>query len=435
MTKQKIAFIGLALLLFLGRTLYGLTSEFWFEDELQIYLIGLKSFTTAAWPYWGPDVVYTHTQIPGALQGLLISCGFYIWAIPEMPTIVLNILSFVSLFFFALYISKRIPSLPFWVILCWLMTLTWTMDYGTRVVNPSYVLVFSIPFFISLFELLPIYKTRMVSRWLAFLLLGLSTTLLMQIHLSYVLLFPFIGLVIFFECKKKSMAMKEKLFSVTLFACGLALGLATLIPTWQLQSTHKSVISNIVFSLDNFKNIISILTRYLSFASFEIPYILGGTTAERLDLIKTYPWSLPAVLYLLVLGWVLVAIYLFVFFKNKEQGPWKHIKRLAIMGYVLVFLSFFFSVKGPSSHTFYILFPLVAFFSFYCHGWLWVTYKKWKSVMYIALISCVIFYTAFGLYNFKHKSMYMNRSKVSQALIAKNYKLLSTERSAGWRNE
>ncbi len=177
------------------------------------------------------------------------------------------------------------------------------------------------------------------------------------------------------------------------------------------------------------------MTRYLSFASFEIPYILGGTTAERLDLIKTYPWSLPAVLYLLVLGWVLVAIYLFVFFKNKEQGPWKHIKRLAIMGYVLVFLSFFFSVKGPSSHTFYILFPLVAFFSFYCHGWLWVTYKKWKSVMYIALISCVIFYTAFGLYNFKHKSMYMNRSKVSQALIAKNYKLLSTERSAGWRNE
>ena len=55
--------------LFLFRLAFGLASEFWFPDEMQIYLIGLKSFCLRAWPFFGPDVVYTHTQIPGALQG------------------------------------------------------------------------------------------------------------------------------------------------------------------------------------------------------------------------------------------------------------------------------------------------------------------------------------------------------------------------------
>jgi hypothetical protein len=53
-------------LLFLFRLAFGLTSEFWFEDEKQVYLIGLKSFATHTWPYFGPDVT-SQIQIPGAL--------------------------------------------------------------------------------------------------------------------------------------------------------------------------------------------------------------------------------------------------------------------------------------------------------------------------------------------------------------------------------
>ena len=53
---------------------FGLCSEFWTSrDNHQIYLLGLKSYTTRMWPYFGPDVTAT-IQIPGALQGLLWDC-------------------------------------------------------------------------------------------------------------------------------------------------------------------------------------------------------------------------------------------------------------------------------------------------------------------------------------------------------------------------
>src|SRR5579864_7775661 len=93
------------------RFLYSLTQEFWFPDEdvLQINLIGLKSFTTHTFPYFGADLVYNGSQIPGALQGYLVSIGWFIWKIPEAPYIVLNILLTLSMGFLAWYASKRLP--------------------------------------------------------------------------------------------------------------------------------------------------------------------------------------------------------------------------------------------------------------------------------------------------------------------------------------
>src|SRR5262245_6399738 len=79
------------------RLAVGLTSECWGPDELQIYLIGLKFFTTGEWPLYGPDVVYTQTQIPGGLQGLLIGGPLWLVRQPEAPYVLLNVLSFRTL--------------------------------------------------------------------------------------------------------------------------------------------------------------------------------------------------------------------------------------------------------------------------------------------------------------------------------------------------
>src|SRR4051812_31748034 len=88
---------------FLLRLAYGLSSELFGPDESQIFLIGLQYFTTGSWPYFGPDVVYTHTQLPGALQGLLIGGPMFLAPFPEAPYVVLNVLSFSALCFFAWY--------------------------------------------------------------------------------------------------------------------------------------------------------------------------------------------------------------------------------------------------------------------------------------------------------------------------------------------
>jgi hypothetical protein len=429
--SSKFRFALLLFALFVFRMLYGLASEFWFDDELQIYLIGLKSYTTHTWPYYGPDVVYTNTQISGALQGLLVSIGFYLLPIPESPTIFLNILSFLSLAGFAYYISKRITALPKEVIWMWLMTLTWTMNYSTRVVNPSYVLVFSIPFFISVFELLPIYANRLLPKKRAFFLLGLMPCLIVQLHLSFVLLLPFITLVFLYELKKTT-DYKEKMTHFSLFLVGALFGLTTLIPTWLLATKIKSVGENIVFNVENYKNCIVVLTRYLSFASYEIPYILGGNTPERLSVVQENIWIAPFTGYLFILGLLLVGLFIFVFFKNKDNGAWKSIKYLTLLGYFLTFLSFFFSIKGPASHTFYVLLPLPVFYSFYCYEWLWTKYTYWKNIMYAALWSAFFFYIGLGLFNFSHKSLYKDRAKVMEAIEKKDYKIVGERRSDKW---
>ncbi len=431
--KPKILFSGLIVVLFLLRLIYGLCAEFWFDDEIQIYLIGLKSYTTNTWPFFGPDIVYTSTQIPGALQGLLVSAGFYLLPVPEAPCVLLNIMTFVSLLAFAFYISLRITTLPRWLVVSWIMVLTWSVDYGTRVVNPTYVLVFSVPFFIALIELLPIYKTRLISGNLAYFILGITPGLIMQLHLSYILLLPLIALVLYFEWKSEQ-SIRIKLNYACFFVCGFAIGILTLIPTFLYADSYKSMASNVVFNIGNFKNAFTILFRFLSFASFEVPYILGCTASQRFDIIKSYIWAVPFTLYLLVFGFLMVGAFIFVFFKNKETGEWRKIKFLTLTVYLLVFLSFFFSVKGPSSHTFFIVFPLVVYYSFYCHEWLIKNYKYWKNLMVFALVSCLFFYTALGLYNYEHKSLYKNREKVVKAIELKNYKLLGTRRADKWGN-
>src|SRR6267154_254484 len=124
---------------FLFRLAFGLCSDFWSGagDEKQIYLIGLKYYTTGAWPYFGPDVTNA-IQVPGALQGLTTGLPFFLMPIPEAPYILLNILSFAALCFFAWYCSRRLPEVPKWFIWSWLLTAPWTLSLSTHVFNPSY---------------------------------------------------------------------------------------------------------------------------------------------------------------------------------------------------------------------------------------------------------------------------------------------------------
>ena len=48
----------------------------------------------------------------------------------------------------AWYIRVRLPSLPRWLVWGWLMTVPWTLQYSTHIINPSYVLPAAIVFFI-----------------------------------------------------------------------------------------------------------------------------------------------------------------------------------------------------------------------------------------------------------------------------------------------
>jgi hypothetical protein len=421
-------FIVLFVIFFPFRFLFGIFSEFWFEDEMQIYLIGLKFYSTGHWPFYGPDVVYTFSQIPGALQGLLVGLPFYIFPIPEAPYILLNLLTFISLFFFALYIIRcRTIEIPEWFLWVWIFTAPWVLSFSTHVLNPSYVLPAAILFFISFMEIIPVFRKNIIAYHWAFFFMGFSMLWIFQLHMSWILLLPFIGFA--FLTVRKNVFKKLFLFAVA-FLIGCLVSGILVIPTfikYGLASGSGDTTSNIVFNIYNIKEFFTVLARLLSFGSFELARLMGNNTVTRLDYLSEYIWLSPFIIFAGIVGVAQVAWMIISWFLKKPFAEWKAIKFFILAAFLITWLSFFFSVKGPSSHTFYLMFPVVMIYSFYC--WQPLFKKKWIRILAAAfLISATIFQITLMDHNYRNKSMYINREKPSNAILQKNFHLLGERR-------
>src|SRR5437773_1373639 len=157
--RQRLALWVVALVAaFAFRLVYGLTRELFFEDETQIFLMGLRYYATGRWPYFGPDVVWTKSEIPGALQALLVGIPLKLVPVPEAPFVLLNLVSMATLIAFAWYLSRRFPTLPRWLVWGWLLTMPWTIQFSTNVINTSYILPAALVFFIGFFESVPTFR-------------------------------------------------------------------------------------------------------------------------------------------------------------------------------------------------------------------------------------------------------------------------------------
>ena len=425
--KQKY-FLLFVIGLFVLRMAYGLVSDFWEEDNKQIYLIGLKSYTTETWPYYGPDIVYTKTQIPGALQGLLISLPLHLLAIPEAPFLFLGLLSFAILVFFANYLAHRFSDIPKWLIYTIVLTTSWVMHFSMSVVNPSYVILFSVPFFVCFVEIVDVYKSKRITNTTAFFVIGISTTLVMQIHMSWVLLLPFTAVAFAYTLYN---SRKSFIKYSLLYILGASIGALTLLPTlfFPDASGTGDVASNIVFNWENFRNIGTILTRFLIFAGYEVPYMLGTSTEARLAVVEHQLWMAPFTAYLYLFGFAQVALFIISFFQKNDSGDWRKMKWITFGSYLLIFASFFFSIKGPAPHTFYIMLPIDMIYSFHCYRWIISKKKFFATLLQIAAISGILFHIGLGIDKYENKSLYKNRALIQNAIDQKDYKILGTRRS------
>jgi hypothetical protein len=430
-SRQRTKFFSLLLLLFLFRIVFGLCSEFWYEDEKQIYLIGLKYYTTGAWPYFGPDVTY-QIQIPGALQGLLVAIPLFILPIPESPFIFLNILSFFSLCLLAWYCTKRLPEIPEWFVWAWLMTAPWTLNYSTHVVNPSYVLAGSILFFVGFLETCPYTSKNLISsRWVNFVM-GLSLFWVMQLHMSWVVMLPYVLASFYFQLRAQG---KDFLVSLAWFFLGSALTGSLLLPTFfkygvtgGLGGTDLTAALN----LDNLQKIFSptegILPRFLSFSSFEIARFMGGNSARRFLFISQQPWLIPFILFLGVVGILQpIAMLILWFSRTHTQQDWKAIKYLTLFTVLLLYVSFLFSVKLPSSHTFYVTLPIAMIYGFYC----WSDFlkrPKWRKFSKVLIACGIIFHVGLAIHNFFRVSLYVDRNVPRSAIKMRDFHILGERR-------
>jgi hypothetical protein len=429
--RRRLLFALLLVCAFLFRLGFGLCSQFWADDERQVYLLGLKFYSTGAWPYFGPDVA-PGVQVPGALQGLLVGLPLFIAPFPEAPFVLLNLLSLASLCLLAWYCARRLHGTPAWFVWGWLLTMPWTLNFSTHVVNPSYVLTGAVLFFVGALETYPATREGLVPAWLSNLMMGFAFFWVMQLHLSWVVLAPFLFASAYFQLRGRGAKAVKRLGWL---ACGAALSGCLLAPTllkYGPANGTGGAAGMFAFNSSNLPRVFNpaegVPARFLSLASFELARFIGRDTSERLAFLRENLWLAPLAVFLGAVGILQPAAMIVLWFRRKTaRDDWPAVKWLALLAVLLLCALFLLTPKLPASHTFYVTFPLAALYGFYC----WDSFLRrrgWRLFAAVFLACGLLFHAGLAAHNFARVSLYVDRAKVETAINEKNPALLGERR-------
>jgi len=431
--RRGLVWLLLAAALLL-RLAYSLTTDFWIEDMRQIFLIGLRFYTTGEWPYFGPDVVYTQTQIPGALQGVLVGGPLWIVAQPEAPYVLLNLLSFAALSLLAWYIGRRCSEVPRWFLWIWIFFAPWTLGFSTEINNPSYVLTGAVLFFVGVYELTPALRREIIPHRIAGLMAGFGLLWVYQLHLSFVLMIPILAAAfLLLALRSRPLAATSALWC----ALGAAIPGVTLLPTlvkFGPAAVARGTGASVTMDWTHLLRLPEVVARYLSFASFEAPRFVGAGTEARLLFLAEHWWAAPFVVFATLCG-IAQALYLFLgFFRREGPTEWPAVKTFTLLILALIYLSFAFSVKAPSSHTFYVTLPAVMIYSFYV--WQPLFASRLVRIFAVALlVSGAVTHFAIAKDRVFERSLYADRPLVVRAIKERNYHLLGERRPDVWKEQ
>ena len=313
------------------------------------------------------------------------------------------------------------------------MTAPWTLNFSTHVVNPSYVLPAAILFFIGFLETCPYTTKQLISTRLANFMMGFSLFWIMQLHMSWTVLVPYIAVSFFFQLRSEG---KNALTSFGWFLLGSAVTGSLLVPTYLKfglsggsGGTGETAILNLANVLKILNPVEGVLPRFLSFASFELARFIGDNSAKRWLFVKEHLWLSPVLVFLLVTGILQPLAMIVIWFSRKQtQKDWPAIKWLTLASIILVSVSFMFSMKAPASHTFYLMLPLAMIYSFYC----WSRYlvkPGWQKFAMVVLVCGVIFHIVLVIDHYRRISLYVDRSIPAAAIEQRDYRILGERRS------
>jgi hypothetical protein len=194
-----------------------------------------------------------------------------------------------------------------------------------------------------------------------------------------------------------------------------------------------------------------VVARFLSFASFEAPRFVGAGTAARLTFLREHWWAAPFVIFATLCG-IAQAIVLFLALFRRDVGGgahgaaatsagtpgeasgWAPVRRFTIALLALIYLSFAFSVKSPSSHTFYVVLPAAMVYSFYVWQPL-LTRPAIRALAVALLVSGAVTHLAIAKDRVFKRSLYADRPLVMRAIAEKNYRLLGERRPDVWKKK
>jgi FtsH-binding integral membrane protein len=411
---------------------YGLSLELRIDDDVQVYLLGLKYVTTGQWPYFGPDIVHGRmTQVPGALQALLVAVPLALSRWPEAPLILLNVLSFAGLIVFGLYLSHRFRIVPAWLTCAWLLTLPCTLNYSVHVYNPSYLLCPSCLFFVAFLDLMPQSEPPVLRPGAAFFVLGAAVGTVIQIHSSWPLLLPFIAAVSF----ARLLVGRLTAAHVVLLLFGFLVPATLLLPTlaaYGVQSLFDPLTATSHVPAIHPWAFVEVAARFLSFASYKMPVVFGELGHRNVTLLREAPWLLPLFGFLWVVG-VLQALLMAVALVHpqvlrRDDDPYHGCGTLIVATVALIALAFVFTSRPPIARNYFVLSPISLLAGYLTFAPMLTTVKR-RGVA-ITIIACsVVFHLGFAATSCRSDPWWPRRNVVTRALEAGDYRLLAERRA------
>jgi len=415
--------------LFTLRLAFGLCSDLYSEDETQIYLLGLRYHSTHAWPHFGADVVWTKSQIPGALQALVVGVPLDVLPIPEAPYLLLDVLSMAALCLFAAYLCARLPTVPRWLIWIWLLTIPWTLNFSTHIMNPDYVLPASLIFFIGFFEAMPPLAIGWMRAPLAFAAMGAAIAWIAQIHMSWPLLLPFAAMAFLWRLRGGGRAIAAPAGA---FVAGLLTTGCVLLPTYfrfGLTLGSGSTGQNLhLHWREPISTFVKTAARILSFASFETNRFVASGSGKQIIVLFEHRWLVPLASLVALAGLAHPVWMALTAFRRRSAAPhWPAVRWLAIGTVALVSLSFFVVMEPSQARMYYIVAPVAFVYAAYC--WTFVDSPAWRQVAATVVAVNVLFQAGLTIARFPGASLYENRALLSQAIANRTPDIFSHRRA------
>lgn len=368
--QKKACFVAFVFLLYGCRLLFMysgyLKNYSWLDngDESHIYMLGLKFFTDGAYPYWGPDVVYSSSYLVGGLQGLLVGIPLFIWVHPFSPYLFLFVMLSTSMIYLSWYISKLFPQLPK-LLIYWIIGLTpFTIHTGLKVLNPAYVLCVSIPFMLSIGEIFKLFPIQYISfRWRYFWL-GLGVMTVFQLHASWIFLavLLFVAMVYTFLNRNTLHVLQAYLFCII----GGLIGGMSLFPTLY----HFGIGSlfqhgkSLGFDVQNIFDVGAIIYYFITLCGFEMN---SFSTNYRASPLWAQGYTMGACVFVIlqVVGILLVVFQVIFPLWAKWRAYVLKFKRMLVFNMVIVALlssMYLLSSVRPGSHAIICIYPLSAIY-------------------------------------------------------------------------
>jgi hypothetical protein len=404
------------LAVFVFRLGFGLCSDLYTEDETQVYLLGLRFHASHQWPFFGPDVVWTQSEIPGALQPLLVGVPLDVLPIPEAPYVLLNLLSMGSLCLFAWYLSARLPHVPRWLLWTWLLTIPWTLGFSTHILNTSYILPASLVFFLGFFEAWPPLAIGRVRPAVAHALMGASLGWIIQIHMSWPLLLPFIAAAFLARLRE---GLRPFAISLGAFAGGTLATGCLLLPTfvrYGLSAGWGGTEHNLHL---HWRNPITTLTtttaRFLSFASLEVPRFLATGSPRQVVFLQQRLWLLPVAAFIGAIGVVHPLWMAMTAFRRRSiLRDWSAVRWLAVLSVLIVSASYFVVMEPAQARSFYIVAPVALAYAAYC--WTFLDSPRWRAIAAAIVAVNIGFQATLALSHLSGPSLYLDRPLLVEAI-------------------